>query len=77
MTEVAAGGQGATLDIRVDDLVRRYNGEAITKVSQIVKLTSESKGGAIPVEIQRGTEILKLTAKPGPLGLIVKNKPRK
>ena len=70
-------GQRPALGIRAGDIVRRYNGEAITKKAQIVKLTGESKGEAIPLEIQRGTETLKLTAKPGRLGLVVENKPQK
>ena len=50
-------------------------GEAITKVEQFIQLIGETKGEAIPVEIQRGSGTLKLTAKPGRLGLALENKP--
>ena len=74
VTEVVPEGQGPALGIRAGDIVRRYNGEAIIKGEQLVKLTGETKGEAIPVEIQRGSETLKLIAKPGRLGLMLENK---
>ncbi len=76
--EVIPGGQGPGLGIRVGDILKRYNGEEITKVIQVVQLTGESRddGVGISLEIQRGTETLKLTAKPGRLGLLLENKPR-
>ena len=76
VTQVLPEGQGPGLGIRVGDIVRRYNGQAITKTADLVKLTGEVKGGAIPLEIQRGDETLQLTAKPGRLGLMLENRPR-
>jgi hypothetical protein len=54
--------------------VRRYNDQAITKIADLV--TDEVKGDAIPLEIQRGDETLKLTAKPGRLGLMLEDRPK-
>jgi tetratricopeptide (TPR) repeat protein len=76
VTEVVPEGQGPVLGIRVGDVVRRYNGQEITKVADLVKLTGESKGDAIPLEIQRGDETLKFTAKPGRLGLALEDRPK-
>ena len=53
--------------------MRRYNGQEITKSAALVKLTGETKGDAIPLELQRGEEILKLAAKPGRLGLVLED----
>ena len=77
VTQVVPEGQGPGLGIRVGDVVRRYNGQEITKLTDLIKLTGESKGEAIPLEIQRGTETLKFTAKPGRLGLALEDRPRK
>ena len=76
VTQVLPEGQGPGLGIRVGDVVRRYNGEAITKFADLVKLVGEVKGEAIPLEIQRGDETLGLTAKPGRLGLGLEDRPK-
>jgi S1-C subfamily serine protease len=76
VTQVVPEGQGAALGIRVGDVVRRYHGQEITKLDELVKLTGEVKGDAIPLEIQRGEETLKLTAKPGRLGLALEDRPK-
>lgn len=76
VTEVVPEGQGPALGVKVGDVIHRYNGDAITNVEQLVTLTGETKAEAIPLEIQRGSETLKLTAKPGRLGLRLENKPK-
>jgi tetratricopeptide (TPR) repeat protein len=76
VTQVVPEGQGAALGIRVGDVVRRYHGQEITKTADLQKLTGEVKGDAIPLEIQRGDETLKLTAKPGRLGLALEDRPK-
>ena len=76
VTEVVPEGQGPALGILAGDIIRRYNGEVITQVEQVVKLTGETREGAIPLEIQRGGETLRLTAKPGRLGLRLEDKPQ-
>jgi len=55
--------------------VRRYAGQEITKMADLVKLTGEAKGDAIPLEIH-GDDTLKLTAKPGRSGLMLENRPK-
>ena len=72
--EVVATGQGPGLGIKEGDMIRRYNGEEIVTFEQIVKMTGEIKAESIPLEIQRGDEVLKLTAKPGKLGLRLENR---
>ena len=76
VTEVVPEGQGPALGILAGDIIRRYNGEVITQAGQVVKLTGETREGAIPLEIQRGGETLRLTAKPGRLGLRLEDKPQ-
>jgi len=71
--EAVAGGQGIALGIQPGDVILRYHGQAITSVAQFIQLTGEVKDEAIPLEIQRGKEILKLTAKPGKLGVKIQN----
>ncbi len=44
-------------------------------MADLVKLTGEAKGDAIPLEIH-GDDTLKLTAKPGRSGLMLENRPK-
>ncbi|MEP6668605.1 MAG: tetratricopeptide repeat protein [Chthoniobacter sp.] len=74
--QVLAGGGGEGLGIQVGDIVRRYNGHAISKGAEFVKLVDEGNGDAIPLEIQRGDDTVKLTAKPGRLGLMLEDRPK-
>lgn len=76
VAKVVPEGQGAKLGVQVGDIIRRYNDIEIVKVIQIVELVGASQGDAIPMEIQRGAEILKLTAKAGKMGLLMDNRPR-
>ena len=71
--EAVPGGQGIALGIKPGDVILRYHGQAITTMDQLIQLTGEVKDEAIPLEIQRGKEILKLTAKPGKLGVKIQN----
>ena len=68
-----AGSQGIALGIQSGDVILRYQGQAITSMAQFIQFTGEVKDEAIPLEIQRGKEILKLTAKPGKLGVKIQN----
>jgi len=71
--EAVADSQGLALGIQPGDVILRYHGQAITSMDQLIQLTGEVKDEAILLEIQRGKEILKLTLKPGKLGVKIQN----
>lgn len=75
ITEVVKDGQGEALGLRVGDIFVRYNEQPITSTAQLIRLTGESTGDAIPVEMRRGEQTLKLTAKAGRFGIAIENRP--
>lgn len=75
ITEVVKGGQGEALGLQVGDEYVSYNGQTISSTSQIVRLTGESKGESVPLEVLRGGKKHVFAAKPGKLGTRIENRP--
>jgi tetratricopeptide (TPR) repeat protein len=75
ITEVVKGGQAESLGLRTGDLFVSYDGQAITSMEQLIHLTDESKGEAIPLEVLRDGKRLTFSAKPGKLAAIIENRP--
>ena len=75
ITEVVKGGQAEALGLQAEDVYVSYNGEAITSMNQFIRLTSESKGEVIALEVLRAGKRLTFTAKPGKFGTRIENRP--
>ncbi len=75
ITEVVKAGQGEVLGLQAGDVYVNYNGQTITSTAQLIRLTSESIGEAIPLEVLRADKKLTFTAKPGKLGTRIENRP--
>ena len=63
------------LGLQAGDVYVNYNGQTITSTAQLIRLTSESIGEAIPLEVLRADKKLTFTAKPGKLGTRIENRP--
>lgn len=75
ITEVVKGGQGEALGLQAGDVYVSYDGQVITSAEQIVRLTGESRGEEIPLEVLREGKKLTFIAKPGKLSARVENRP--
>ena len=73
---VVKGGQAEALGLQAGDVYLRYNNEVITSMQQIILLTSEAKGEAIPLEVLREGRTLTFSVKPGKLGAMIENRPK-
>jgi S1-C subfamily serine protease len=73
--EVMPGAQGASLGLLAGDIVYRYAGHRISTVRQLTKIIEDIQKGPVELEIQRESQMLRLSAKPGRLGILIKEGP--
>ena len=66
---VVPGGQAESLGLRPEDAVLGYAGRKITSYSQFVQLVGATKAARIPLDIERKGKLIKLTVKPGRIGI--------
>ena len=53
----------------------RYAGEEIFNRAHLIRLTDETKGDGIDLEVKRGNEVVHFKAKEGKLGIVIENLP--
>ena len=72
IARIAPEGQAAKAGIKIDDLVRSYDGRPITTTTALrsaVRASSQPPGRKITLIIERGGKKLKFIVKPGQLGI--------
>ncbi len=72
IARIAPEGEAAKAGIKIDDLVRSYDGRPITTTTDLrsaVRASGQRPGRKITLVIERGGKKLELIVKPGPLGI--------
>jgi len=74
-TEIVPGGQAESLGIQVGDLIVGYGGNMISSTAQLIRLvqTNANSGAAVEIDVDRGGQKLKFTARAGRLGVALED----
>jgi hypothetical protein len=68
---VLAHTQAESLGLQPGDVLMSYKDEPLKTVDDLRRLMAGANGAAVPLTVLRGEEEVKLTARPGPLGILL------
>jgi tetratricopeptide (TPR) repeat protein len=72
---VNPGGQADQLGVRVGDILVSYGGHPVVMTGNLSLLRRQASGSQIEVELRRNGAPLKLSLKPGPMGVVCEDRP--